>query len=156
MITRELPLRDFLNLVEVEENEQILLISIKPKFSELILNGKKTLELRKQIPKKTCRYAIIYESSPSKGITGTFTIKDIHVKPVHEISWLLSKACVSPQFLSEYYEGYNNGVVIEIDNAFRLERKVPLCELRKLMDFVPPQDFCYFDTNMVQEVLRRK
>ena len=108
-----------------------------------------------ELPKKKSRYAIIYESSPSKGITGLFVIKNIHVKPIREISRrLLSKACVSSQFFGEYYKGYNEGVIIEIENAFRFERKVSLYELRELMDFAPPQDFCYFDVNLVQEVLR--
>jgi len=139
---------------QVEEDEQILLFSIKPEFSELILSGKKTVELRKQVPKKRSRYAIIYESSPSKGITGVFSIKNIHVKPVREISRLLSKACVSRQFFWEYYEGHDDGVVIEIENVFRFKKKVSLYELRELMDFIPPQDFCYFDANLVQDILR--
>jgi len=151
---RYIQIRELPSLFEVEEIEQILLFSIKPEFSELILSGKKTVELRKQVPKKKSRYAIIYESSPSKGITGLFVIKNIHVKPIKEISGLLSKACVSSQFLGEYYEGYNKGVVIVIEEAFRFERKLSLYELRDLMDFAPPQDFCYFDVNLVQEVLR--
>jgi len=154
MNVRDIQIRELSSLFEVEEIEQILLFSIKPEFSELILSGKKTVELRKQVPKKRSRYAIIYESSPSKGITGVFSIKNIHVKPVREISRLLSKACVSRQFFWEYYEGYGNGVVIEIENAFRFEKKVSLYELRELMDFIPPQDFCYFDANLVQDILR--
>jgi predicted transcriptional regulator len=154
MNVKDIEIRDLPSLFEVEEIEQILLFSIKPEFSELILSGKKSVELRKQAPKKKSRYAIIYESSPSKGITGLFVIKDIQVKPIREISQLLSKACVSSQFFGEYYKGYNEGVIIEIENAFRFERKVSLCELRDLMDFAPPQDFCYFDANLVQEVLR--
>ena len=152
---RIIQMRDLPSLFEVEEIEQILLFSIKPEFSELILSGKKTVELRKQAPKKKSRYAIIYESSPSKGITGLFVIKNIHVKPIKEISRrLLSKACVSSQFFGEYYKGHNEGVIIEIENAFRFERKVSLYELRELMDFAPPQDFCYLDVNLVQEALR--
>ncbi len=155
MNSRDIQIRALSSLLfEVEESEQILLFSIKPKFSELILSGKKTIELRKQVPKKKTRYAIIYESSPSKGITGFFVIKSIQVKPIREISQLLSKAHVSSQFFGEYYEGYNKGVVIEIENAFRFEKKKSLYELRDLMDFVPPQDFCYTDVNLVQEVLR--
>jgi len=138
---------------KLEEDEQLLLFSIKPEFSELILSGKKVIELRKHVPKKKSRYAIIYESSPSKGITGVFSIKNIHVKPVREISRLLSKACVSHQFFCEYYRRYDNGVVIEIGNAFRLERKMSLYELRELIDFIPPQDFCYFDVNLIQTIL---
>ena len=151
---RYIQIRELPSLFEVEESEQILLFSIKPEFSELILSGKKTVELRKQAPKKKSRYAIIYESSPSKGITGLFVIKNIHVKPIREISRLISKACVSSQVFWEYYEGYNKGVVIEIEKAFRFEKKKSLYELRDLMDFVPPQDFCYTDVNLVQEVLR--
>ncbi|MBC8520822.1 MAG: ASCH domain-containing protein [Methanomicrobia archaeon] len=154
MNVRDIQIRELPSLFEVEESEQILLFSIKPEFSELILSGKKTVELRKQVPKKKSRYAIIYESSPSKGITGLFVIKSIQVKPIREISRLLSEACVSSQFLGEYYRGYNKGVVIEIENAFRFERKMSLYALRELMDFAPPQDFCYFDVNLVQEVLR--
>jgi len=154
MNVKDIEIRDLPSLFEVEEIEQILLFSIKPEFSELILSGKKSVELRKQAPKKKSRYAIIYESSPSKGITGLFVIKDIQVKPIREISQLLSKACVSSQVFGEYYEGYNKGVVIVIEEAFRFERKVSLYELRELMDFVPPQDFCYFDANLVQEILR--
>jgi predicted transcriptional regulator len=152
---RYIQIRELPSLFEVEESEQILLFSIKPEYSELILSGKKSVELRKQVPKKKSRYAIIYESSPSKGITGLFVIKSIQVKPIREISRrLLSKACVSSQVFWEYYEGYNKGVVIEIEKAFRFKKKKSLYELRDLMDFVPPQDFCYLNVNLVQEVLR--
>jgi len=154
MNVRDIQVGELSSLFEVEEDEQVLLLSIKPEFSELILGGKKTVELRKQAPKKKSKYAIIYESSPSKGITGVFSIRNIHVKPIGEISRFLSKACVSRQFFCEYYKGYENGVVIEIENAFRLERKMSLYELRELMDFIPPQDFCYFDVNLIQGVLR--
>ena len=46
--------------------ENILLISVKPEFAKKIINGEKTIELRKSTPKRVNKdnYILIYVTSP--------------------------------------------------------------------------------------------
>ena len=49
-----------------------ILLSIHPKWAELILSGEKTIEVRKTVPKELCEgeRIFLYETAPVKKITG--------------------------------------------------------------------------------------
>lgn len=51
-----------------------VLLSIKPKFAEAILEGRKEWEYRRALPNREPRYdALLYASAPIQGIVGEFT-----------------------------------------------------------------------------------
>ena len=57
-----------------------IILSIKPKYAELIYSGKKTVEWRHTYPKKFfkwCDRVYIYETSPVKRVTGYFKVNPI-------------------------------------------------------------------------------
>ena len=49
-----------------------IILSIHPKWAKLIYEGKKTLELRKNIPMNTVNIVYLYETAPICKVTGFF------------------------------------------------------------------------------------
>jgi predicted transcriptional regulator len=144
-------LSEFLKQLEIED--KVLLLSIKPEYSKLIFRGEKTIELRKRFPRFPCKYVLVYESSPNKEITGLFKIKKYHIKNVRDLMELSEKARVTKTFINEYFKGREKGVAIEIEKVFELERKIPLHYLRKEINFTPPQDFKYLRKEEITQLI---
>ncbi len=139
-----------------EKSEYCLLFSIRPEYSQLILKGKKTIELRKRLPKKECKFCVIYESSPTKGIVGIFEIKSIEAKPVSEISAReMKEASVPEAFFREYYHDHETGVLVKIASSKSLPT-IGLKSLRSNHDFNPPQDFMYLPKERVLSILNHR
>jgi len=136
----------------IKENEKILLISIKPTFSKLILSKKKTVELRKKLPKISVKYAIIYESSPTKKITGIIKIRKIYMRSVETIIRYSKKASVDKEFIKKYYEDHELGVVIDIEKASKLNKQIPIQAIKKCGINVP-QDYMYVGKEQIANLL---
>jgi len=123
-----------------------VVFSIKPEYSEKILSGEKTVELRRRfptdIPNGTC--ALIYATTPTRALTGIALIGDVARMSPKEI-WKVysSRACIKRRDFDAYFDGVQNGVVIELRHARSLRRAVPLDELRDRFNFEPPQSFLY-------------
>lgn len=123
-----------------------VVFSIKPEYSEKILSGAKTVELRRRfptdVPHGTC--ALIYATSPTRALTGVASIGDIVRMPPKEIWKAYSRrACIKRRDFDAYFDGVDAGVVIELREPRSLRRAVPLEELRDRFNFEPPQSFLY-------------
>ncbi|MBD2395151.1 ASCH domain-containing protein [Cyanobacterium aponinum FACHB-4101] len=123
---------------------QVLLLSIKPQFVRKILDGQKTVELRKVKPQLTTGdFILIYESSPSKCLIGWFEVKEIICeKP--QILWKKVKndAGITKEEFNTYYQKSMMGVAIRIKDKHTI--KLPLDKIReKWTTFRPPQSFHY-------------
>src|ERR1035437_3506082 len=56
-------------------NNHALLISIRPRFAEMIFAGSKTVELRRVCPRiSSGDLALVYVSSPTKELQGAFEV----------------------------------------------------------------------------------
>ena len=64
-----------------------ILISLKPKFADLIYQRKKNVELRKNRPRdlEVGDKVYVYETSPEQRITGYFTVKYVKKRSTDEI-----------------------------------------------------------------------
>lgn len=129
---------DFL-LHALDKEEKVILLSIKPEYSKLIFSGEKTIELRRAFPKLCSRYVLIYESCPTKKITGLLKIKKVHIKSIKKLLELSTKAKVTKTFINEYFKGKEIGAAVEIERVFELKEKIPL----ERLGFPPPQNFRY-------------
>ena len=122
-----------------------VLLSIKPKFVESILNGEKRYEFRKVIfKKKSVEKVYIYSSSPVKKIVGTFIVGDIiedHPKRIWEKCH--KKSGIDEDQFFNYFNGRKIGFAIAIECLEPMEE--PIDPRNLLPDFVPPQSFCYFE-----------
>jgi predicted transcriptional regulator len=123
-----------------------VVLSIKPIYSEKILAGHKTVELRRRFPVSAPSGALayIYSTSPVKAMVGTATIREVLKLPVEQI-WaeFESTAFIErPQF-DKYFDGLDHGFALVFDEVKAFSRPLPLDELRKRFGFEPPQSFLY-------------
>ena len=127
-------------------NREALLISIRPRFAELIFSGKKTVELRRVCPKvRAGDLALIYVSSPSKQLQGGFEIaKVLSASP--KVLWdsVGAKSGITEKEFLDYFKGKREGHALVIKRVWKLP--VPLCLStlrRRKGGFRPPQSFHY-------------
>ncbi len=124
-----------------------ILLSIKPVYAHKIFTGKKTVELRKKLPKDMQKgdLVIVYISSPQKNIYGAFTVKKIIVLPINKL-WnkVYKKAGINKNDFFEYFYLQEYGYGIVIDNYWRFPEPIKLQELKYHDDtFNIPQSYRY-------------
>ncbi|MND81939.1 ASCH domain protein [compost metagenome] len=134
-----------------------IVLSIKPQFTNLILDGSKTIEMRTKIGKKFINGAtiLIYSSSPIKAIVATVKIDKIQKLKKNEITkHHLKQIHISEQFFNDYMKDKENCYLIEIKDINKLTVPIFLSELKSL-GFTAPQSFCYAN-ECVQKLVNRQ
>jgi len=122
-----------------------VLLSIKPKYVNAILNGAKEYEFRKVIfRKRIAQRVYVYASAPVKKVVGFFTVGEIiEDHPVRIWERCRNKSGIEKDEFFAYFRGCEKGYAIKISDL-RIFR-VPIDPRTFCPDFVPPQSFCYFD-----------
>ena len=122
-----------------------IFLSINPKYTKKIFNGKKTVELRKSLPKKLMKgdEALIYATSPVKMLVGAFLVDSFTFKPLKEL-WLQvqARAGISYTDFYEYYQGREFGAAIFFNRVCEFDNPIPVLNLKN-EGFVIPQSFRY-------------
>ncbi|QLC50422.1 restriction endonuclease subunit S [Methanolobus zinderi] len=137
-----------------------VLLSIKPKYVDEIIAGKKKFEFRKAIFKKRdISKVFIYASSPVKKIVASFEI----VRIIEDSPQNLWKQCseyagIPEKDFFDYYKTSDIGYAIEITNFEKFSEPIDPYILKK--DFRPPQSYCYlpldyFETKSYQSSLNK-
>ncbi|MBE0521189.1 MAG: hypothetical protein IBX39_02840 [Candidatus Methanoperedenaceae archaeon] len=123
-----------------------VLLSIKPKYVQEIINGNKIYEFRKSLFKNRddLNLVYIYSSSPVKKIIGAFTIGDI-VKGCPKDLWVKFKdvSGIGKEEFFTYFADKENGFAIKIEELDLFDE--PIDPFTVLPDFKPPQSFYYLD-----------
>lgn len=122
-----------------------IIISIKPKFCKEIYSGAKVLELRKSIGVEFVPGArlYIYESAPTKSLTGEAVIESVSKLSVEDIKrTYLSAACIDEQEFDRYYCGKACGYVIFLRDVRQYSNKLFFKEMMRV-GFHAPQSFAY-------------
>ena len=124
------------------------LLSIKPKYVEAIVNGKKRYEFRKFIFKNTnIEKVYIYSTAPQKRIVGFFRIgRIIEDHPKKLWSQFQNLSGLNPVEFFSYFEDSEKGFAIEILSLEKYEN--PIDPLSLMPGFMPPQSFYYVDADM--------
>lgn len=120
-----------------------MLLSIKPKYAKVILEGKKQYEFRKSKPKEGINRIIFYASSPQKQVVGEAAIDQILEGTPEEI-WEIAKiaAGITKKFYYSYYAGKDKAV------AYKLKDVMIYDTPKALSDYgisQAPQSFIYLD-----------
>ena len=140
-----------------------ILISIKPKWVAKILNGEKTIEIRKSIPK--CNLPIdvyIYCTKDKKyanlvnrgGFLTCMVVAKFTLNKIQEIKFdnkqVQEQACLTEEELFDYlfinnpyHEDMHKGYAWHIDNLEIFDRPRPLQPFFDLDR--PPQSWCYIE-----------
>jgi len=119
---------------------------MRPRFSDGILDGTKTIELRRTRPQvEPGDPVLIYASSPVKAIVGGFLVKDlIQADPSGLWGIVKDLAGVTELEYEAYFNGARIGYGIRITDPWRLSEPVCLETLRaRRPSFRPPQSYAY-------------
>lgn len=119
-----------------------VLLSIKPKYAELILEGEKKYEFRRAIFRNpSIKKVVIYASSPISKVVGEFEIEDILSLNLSEL-WkrTMEHSGIDKDFYDSYFSGKDIGHAIKVKSAKRYKRHK---ELKEFDINYAPQSFAY-------------
>ena len=127
----------------------MLLLSIRPKFANAILDGSKTVEFRRRAPRQVVLGSelVIYESSPTCALVGLATIEGLIECSPSQL-WRKCKEIGGIEYegFCEYFANADRAVGIILGSARRLSTQVDLEALRVYWPgFHPPQQFVYIN-----------
>lgn len=124
------------------EYGEVVLMPIKPEFSNKIFNGEKKVEYRKVQFKKNIRYVIVYSSFPVKKIVGFFVVDSVVIDKKEKL-WEMTQhiSGISQNFFREYYANAENATAILIKNTVLFDTPIEPLSIDK--NFKAPQSFCY-------------
>lgn len=129
-----------------------LLLSIKPQYARAILEGRKTIEVRRKFPTiDPGTTVVLYSSSPEKAILGTVRLKrTMKVNPNSVWGQHRSDIGIDENDLTAYLAGADESTLLEVDCPDSWERPVSLDSLRAVLGIEPPQSFRYLATEQVE------
>lgn len=120
-----------------------ILLSVKPKFANLIVGGTKLVELRRTVPAQTVGTIAIYSSSPVQSIVALADVKEtIEATPTK--LWAIAKdngGGLTRAELMDYFESKKTGFAIMLQNV-RVYGK-PVQPTKIFKTFAAPQSFKY-------------
>jgi predicted transcriptional regulator len=125
---------------------KFLFISVKPDYAFKIINGQKTIELRKNRPNvKNGDYVIIYATVPIKTVIGFGKIdRIIDTTPSKMWEDNSIKLGIDKGSFDKYYADFNRSIGIEISSICKFKIGFSLSKIKKLNPtFSPPQTYKY-------------
>ncbi|MGV9652153.1 ASCH domain-containing protein [Streptomyces sp. NPDC003554] len=135
--------------------ERALLLSLHPRFATAILNGDKTVELRRQrvaVPPGTP--VIIYATAPVMALTGTARLTDVDTAAPGQIWRRHRTTCgISNAEYTTYMDGAAQASALLLDSPRPLSHVVPLDHLRATSAFHPPQSYRYLTPQALQQLV---
>lgn len=117
-----------------------IILSVKPKWADLILNGKKKVELRRSfsraIPNDT--YVLIYASAPVSALVGLVQLELVDNSPLNLLwSKYGDNTGASRSEFNEYLKGKNTAIALVLKKPIRIS-EINLNKLRNQYNFTPP------------------
>ena len=121
--------------------DRAVLMSIKPRYAEMIFAGTKTVELRRVCPKVgPGDLVLVYVSSPRMALVGGFEVEGVVTATPTDLcrSHLKLSGLTQDAFLN-YFEGATKAYGILIGRVWHFEEATELATLRRQKGgFTPP------------------
>ncbi|MEU4310907.1 hypothetical protein [Streptomyces rochei] len=135
--------------------DRALLLSLHPRFATAILDGDKTVELRRQrVAAPPGTPVIIYATSPVMALTGTARLAAVDSATPAQLWHRHKAACgVSKAEYTRYMDGATQASALLIDHARPLSSTVSLDHLRAVNAFHPPQSYRYLTREALRELV---
>lgn len=130
-----------------------VLLSIKPKYADLILAGSKRVELRRNWPSSDVGILVLYSSAPVQKLVGIAFVERIEERDFESL-WKLADASgagVTYDELRSYVNGKRTAFGVMIDRAKTAEAQVDPKDI--FPDFTPPQSFIYLAPDEFRRVM---
>jgi len=132
-----------------------ILLSIKPKYSDLILSGEKRVEFRRAWASQEVKLIAVYASSPVQRI--------VALVEVEEVIWGLPTAlwshcaerggALTRRELFDYFKGKKQGCAVLLGALRKL--KTPLDPRSLVKEFTPPQSFRYLTSTELEKLEKK-
>ena len=120
-----------------------VLLSVKPRFAEAILEGEKTFEFRRAVfRRQDIETVVLYASSPTRRVVGEFTIDQV-LSLALDALWGATQTggAIDREYFDQYFQGCTTGHALKVKRARRY--RSPLCLRANFGINHPPQSFCY-------------
>ena len=124
--------------------EQTLLMSLRPEFAELILQGRKTVEFRRKFSKKYEGATIVfYITRPVQQFMFTATIAQVDHNQKKNLWNMSQQECgISQSAFDQYFSGIDHGYAIHLSNIKLVPNQLVLEHAKKVCPQLrPPQSF---------------
>lgn len=136
----------------------MLFLSIHPRYVQAILDGRKSVELRKRIPRaKVGSQLVIYASMPTCAVVASAIIDRIDATEPDQLWKAVRKlAAVTRSEFDEYFRNHLFAVGIHFSQVKVFEKPIALAELRETWQtFHPPQQFRYLSIDQQKSITSR-
>lgn len=123
-----------------------LLLSLKPRYANLVFDGLKKVELRRRSPRNLeGRDVFVYVTNPDRILRGGFKVGNVWIGTPEEIWEIVSdKAGVEKPEFDAYYAGREVAYAFEIVEPLEYENPLTLDVLKRMFrNFVVPQSWRY-------------
>lgn len=124
-------------------NGSAILLSVKPKFADLIVDGSKLVELRRSVPAQTVGTIAIYSSSPVQAIVALADVSEtVEASPTK--LWAIAKengGGLTRAQLMDYFDSKSTGFAIMLQNVRVYDK--PVLPTKIFKPFTAPQSFRY-------------
>ena len=126
----------------------IVLISIMPKYVKQILNGNKKFEYRKSIPKNKFDTILIYSTVPDKKIVAIAKVEKTLKLSIKEL-WDTTKKYggISKKSFFEYFKNRKIGYAYKLGKIKKINKFISDINIKH-----PPQNFMYVKFNKLNEL----
>lgn len=139
--------------MDSQPHKSIVLLSIKPKYANAILDGTKRVEFRRTRFIQQIDYIVLYSTNPIMAVTGIIEVDDVQYDSIPSL-WRRFSAVgfINKQDFDAYYYGKSTGTAIRIKRHFRFEKPVSLSCFHEITR--PPQSYAYLNGSG-QRILKR-
>lgn len=125
-----------------QKTEHVVFLNISSHWADKILNGEKTIELRKRfvenLPSSTKMF-LCTSSNYIDYVVASVKIDRIEKLEIEKLKTLKDKHCADDDFFHEYFEiyGCKKGYAIHISNPVKFKTKLPLSKFGSLGLLLP-------------------
>jgi predicted transcriptional regulator len=120
-----------------------VLLSIKPKYSDLILSREKCVEFRRTWAREEVGLVVVYASSPQQRLVATVRVQEvIHASPSKLWEYCRNHGGgLTKKELFEYFSGKPKGYAVMLGKVKKMKK--PIDPESIMENFSPPQSFRY-------------
>lgn len=136
--------------------DHAVLLSVRPRFAEALLDGTKTVEVRRRpVRLRAGAVCLLYASSPTSALSGALTLAGVdHGAPADLWRRHGSRTALTRDEYDDYLDGRPTACALVVAAPIVFHTPVPLAELRRRNDaFVPPQSYRYVNDGEFRALL---
>jgi predicted transcriptional regulator len=132
-------------------NRRVALLSVHPRFAVAILDGSKTVELRRTRLPEEVSHVVVYATRPVQRVVGWFEVTRVERDHPSRLWRRHGRAtAVSRKEFNTYFEGAREGTAISVGRVVALDEPLQLGVLGAM---APPQSHRYLDESLVSRLL---